>query len=84
MIVGPVPVTVMFSDEGLEGAGWYAWETEYPDEGYVLFSDVRPSVDDVKAIDPSYVPSFYGPTATYDPHLDAVLTPAGEVVDADA
>ena len=47
-------VTVKY-DNGIEGFGWYVWETEYPDEGIVHFSETKPSSADLKAICPSYI-----------------------------
>jgi len=49
-----VEVTVSYG-EGIEGRGWYVWETEYPEEGYVHFSETRPTAEDLKAICETYV-----------------------------
>jgi hypothetical protein len=31
-------LTVKWCNDGHEGPGWYAWETEYPEEGSVCLS----------------------------------------------
>lgn len=31
----PVEVSIQYSNDGGEGAGYYVWETEYPEEGYI-------------------------------------------------
>lgn len=40
---------------GPEGLAWYAWETEYPEEGYFYVSETKPSAEDLKAICENYV-----------------------------
>lgn len=49
-----VEVTVSHGN-GSEGPGWYVWETEYPEEGYVYFNQMRPGIDDLRSICASYV-----------------------------
>jgi len=49
-----VEVTVKHS-VGAEGSGWYVWESEYPEEGYVYFSAKRPTADELRTICESYV-----------------------------
>ena len=36
-------------------AGWYLWETEYPEEGCFWISETKPTADDLKAICANYV-----------------------------
>jgi hypothetical protein len=53
----PVYVTVKWFEDGADGPAWYAWETEYPEEGYFWVSDDRdnkPSPEDLKQICPEY------------------------------
>lgn len=50
-----VEVTVQFMENGLDGAGWYAWETEYPEEGCFWVGDKHPTAEDLKAICEIYV-----------------------------
>lgn len=39
----------------LKARGWYVWEAEYPEEGYVGFNKERPTAADLRAICESYV-----------------------------
>ena len=48
-------VQVKFLSEGPHGSGWYVWEHEYPEEGYVLFSEEKPTAEDLKMLSESYV-----------------------------
>lgn len=48
-----IEVTVKHGD-GAEGQGWYVWETEYPDEGYVGFFTTRPTEQELAEICPEY------------------------------
>lgn len=50
----PVTVKVAYCN-GIEGRGWYVWEDEYQDEGFVHFSLERPTAEQLKAICPEYV-----------------------------
>jgi len=50
----PVLVTVN-EGNGSEGFGFYVWETEAADEGYIWFGTTRPTADDLRAICPAYV-----------------------------
>lgn len=50
-----VEVDVVYSAVGESGPGWYVWETEYHDEGYVGHFDHRPTEAELKAICASYV-----------------------------
>ena len=53
-----VEITVKYFDEGPkapDGAGWYAWESEYPEEGYFYVGKERPTAEQLKEICPSYV-----------------------------
>ena len=51
----PVYVTVTYSMEGLEGPGWYVWESEYIDEGYIYFSaSEQPTNEILKALSQEY------------------------------
>lgn len=49
-----VEVSCLFSAVGHEGPGFYVYETEYPEEGYVHFSPTQPTLEDVKAVCPEY------------------------------
>lgn len=51
----PILVTVQQSETGHEGPGFYVWEVDAEDEGYVLFSKTRPTIEELKAIHPDYV-----------------------------
>jgi len=48
-------VSVTYSEEGVEGPGWYVWESKYPDKGFVLFSTTEPTLADIHAICPTYI-----------------------------
>ena len=49
------PVTVKHSKTGAMGPGWYAWETEYPEEGFFYFNEtVEPTEDMIKQICPNF------------------------------
>lgn len=48
-----ISVTVQLT-EGAEGFGWYAWETDCPEEGCFWFGDTRPTADDLRAMHPGY------------------------------
>lgn len=53
-----VEVTVKFIDdvtEAPDGPGWYAWESESPEEGYFWVSETEPTEAELKAICPSYI-----------------------------
>jgi hypothetical protein len=54
MSTDPVLVKVQQSETGHEGPGFYVWEVDAEDEGYVLFSKTRPTVEELKAICPKY------------------------------
>lgn len=36
-------VSVEFHEEGHSGPGWYAWNTEYPEEGSTLLDEPSPA-----------------------------------------
>jgi hypothetical protein len=46
----PVQVKVVYSDVGHDGPGWYVWEVDMEDEGYVYFSTERPTTEQLQAI----------------------------------
>jgi hypothetical protein len=50
-----VLVTKTYSEEGVDGPGWYLWETECPEEGYFYFGTSEPTLEDLQAICPTYV-----------------------------
>lgn len=51
----PIEVTVKRLDNGTDATGWYAWETECPEEGCFWVSEHRPTPEDLKALHPMYV-----------------------------
>jgi hypothetical protein len=51
-----VEVAVKFIDDGEDGPGWYAWEKEYPEEGYFLMSpSKKPDQKMVEAVHEDYL-----------------------------
>jgi hypothetical protein len=50
-----VEVTVKHLADGADGPGWYAWESEYPEEGYFWVSQTRSTAADLKTVHPGYV-----------------------------
>lgn len=39
------PLIIRYSLHGAEGAGWYVWEADVEDEGYVFYSLEKPTED---------------------------------------
>lgn len=50
-----VEVVAYYMKDGPDGPGWYAWEQEYPEEGYFWVGDNKPSDQEMKQICPQYV-----------------------------
>lgn len=50
-----IEVVALHTVNGPEGTGWYVYEKEYPEEGYVWFYDSKPSQEDIEKINPTYV-----------------------------
>ena len=39
---------------GSEGIGWYTWEADVEDEGWIHFSDLKPTLEELQDIHPGY------------------------------
>ena len=50
-----IEVQVIYAEDGAEGPGWYVWEVECADEGWVEFFEIRPSAEDLTKICAEYV-----------------------------
>jgi len=50
-----VEVVTKFIPDGPDGSGWYAWEKEYPEEGYFLVSLEKPTDSELKQVCSDYV-----------------------------
>lgn len=48
-------VKVIKSDNGHEGPGWYVWEVDCEEDGYVLFSKTRPTAEQLREVCDTYV-----------------------------
>lgn len=48
-----VEVSVEYGD-GQDGVGWYVFEAEYSEDGYVAFFDHDPTAEELMAICPEY------------------------------
>lgn len=47
----------IYETNGFEGPGFYLFEEDYEDEGYLWFGDHYPTEEEIKAICPEYVDS---------------------------
>lgn len=43
-----IEVEVKHLKDGPEGIGWYAWDDQYPEEGYFLFQTEKPSLRELR------------------------------------
>lgn len=50
-----IKVSITYDQDGDDGPGWYAWETEYPEEGFFWFGVEKPTMETMKSICEEYV-----------------------------